>query len=372
MKTHVIFAPCWCDAGHGRHHGLRAPVTIVVVLWVGLLAARDARALMLKPGDIVAAGASAIFRVDPVTGNREIIADDVTGTGPDFWSAKVAVDRRGDVIAVATRADQPLETMVLRIDAATGNRNVIADDNVGTGPDFPVRGITIEPSGDILLLARCSIIRLDPGTGDRTVVSGDSIGEGPGFVSLHGLAVTETQGIFAVDDGSSGEEGPELLFHVNPTTGDRTIVSGMSVGDGPRLSSPEEAVVDANGNLLVISDIFSLVSDAAVLRVDPSSGDREIFTGAPVGDGPLFDDLDDIAIDLNGNVVLVDFDRNAIFRVDAMTGDRTILSDSSVGSGPEFVHLRSLAIVPVPEPGTLTFAFWALGAILLPRGRTRG
>ena len=103
------------------------------------------------------------------------------------------------------------------------------------------------------------------------------------------------------------------------------------VGSGPDLSSPGGIAIEADGNLVVIDN--NLV---AVFRVDPISGDRTILSDASTGSGPVFGSPIGIAIEADGSLVVTDFDLDAVFRVDPVSGDRTILSDASNGSGPNF------------------------------------
>jgi hypothetical protein len=80
---------------------------------------------------------------------------------------------------------------VLHIDGVTGDRTVIScwapstcpgGQLIGTGPDFfDPRGLAVSPSGSILIYSvggDPSVIAIDPTTGDRTVLSNSANGEG--------------------------------------------------------------------------------------------------------------------------------------------------------------------------------------------------
>ncbi len=108
-----------------------------------------------------------------------------------------------------------------------------------------------------------------------------------------------------------------------------------SVGNGPGFESPRGIAVEANGSLVVVDSGL-----AAVLRVDPISGDRVIISDASIGSGPAFDSPLSIAIEADGSLVVdtgrdpevvVDIGLDAVLRVDPISGDRVIVS--TAGSG---------------------------------------
>jgi len=243
---------------------------------------------------------NAVLQVDPVTGNRTVVSGcvgfDITtglcqvrGSGPSF--------RRP--LALAVEADGSLVVVdagftfngVLRVDPVTGNRVVLSDRFVGTGPpfEFPL-ALAVEANG-ILVVVNAGftfngVLRVDPATGDRVVLSGRFVGAGPLFLSPLALAVEADGSLVAVDAGL------KAVVRVNPVTGDRHIVSGCThfdlgspdcmntIGSGPSFSLPASIAIAPDG-FLVVTD-FGL---AAVLLVDPQTGDRSILSsrgGFPV------------------------------------------------------------------------------------------
>jgi outer membrane protein assembly factor BamB len=138
-------------------------------------------------------------------------------------------------------------------------------------------------------------------------------GGGPGFLSPQGIAI-EADGALVVGDF-------DAVFRVNPSTGERTIITDPSMGSGPSLSNFRRLAVTASG-ALVVPDIAL----NAVLRVDPTTGERRLISGNSVGRGPAFGGPHGIAVQADGTLVVTDFLLNAIIRVDPVTGDRVIVS----------------------------------------------
>ena len=118
------------------------------------------------------------------------------------------------------------------------------------------------------------------------------------------------------------------------------LVSNDSTGAGTDFISPWQIALDGSGNILVGD--HALLS---VLKVDPTSGDRTILSGAGVGSGPSLIQPQGIAVDSSGDIVVADDGRDAVVGVDPANGDRTTLSDSSTGTGPSFSSPLGIAVV---------------------------
>jgi sugar lactone lactonase YvrE len=125
------------------------------------------------------------------------------------------------------------------------------------------------------------------------------------------------------------DDGVNVVFRVDPVTGNRTIISGSGSGSGPGFSSPSGVAVEADGKLVVADWRAN-----AVFRVDQVTGTRTILSNAGAGSGPVFGDPYVLAVEADGNLVVADGGVNAVFRVDPVTGDRTIVSNATTGSGP--------------------------------------
>ncbi len=155
--------------------------------------------------------------------------------------------------------------------------------------------------------------------------------------------------ILVADIGSDFGAGPGGIFSVDPSTGDRTIVSGFGVGSGPSFSTPFEITVTPDGDILV-SDIFG----DSIFRVDPTTGDRTRVSGSGVGAGPAFGGPAGIALGPSNSLIvttvstyeIAGFNVGDVYRVDLATGDRTTLSSSflGIGTGPDLFRPVSVVI----------------------------
>lgn len=319
-------------------------------------------------GNLVVIDASlmAVLRVDPHTGVRSVVsaarlgADPLLGDGPPFENPKdIAIEKDGRMVVVDAGSLSP--PRLIRIDPTDGTRSILSDANVGDGPVFenPL-GIAVEDDGNLVVVNvggdhTARVLRIDPLTGHRSILSDDSTGSGPPFGYPISIAV-EAAGNLVVLDAGALRAGTPRIWRVDPTTGQRTIVSDDTKGGGPSFGSPIGIAVEANGTLVVVESRAGL---RAVLRVNPLSGDRTIISGCQVVPGPLENCPDeqllgeglsfevplDIAVELSGNFVVVDAGSGVVLRVLPATGERSVVSrPTSVGSGPSFQSPLGIAV----------------------------
>jgi hypothetical protein len=202
-------------------------------------------------------------------------------------------------------------------------------------------------TGDILVTdqiggtnGRGALLLVHPTTGQRTVFSDfGKPAQGPlGTGGLTSVAVGATGQIF-VSDLSSGESGLGALFGVDPTTGNRTLLSDFAQGQFQGqflygLASSATGEVIANLHLrtrLQRRDIHM----ETVVGIDPATDERALITNLTnPAQGRTDSDrvLTDLALESSGEIListmrLSDFLDSAIFRVDPVTGKRSLLSD---------------------------------------------
>ena len=141
-----------------------------------------------------------------------------------------------------------------------------------------------------------------------------------------------------VEDVLTIDADTDALIQVNPVTGDRTVVSASGTrGSGPGFLFTRGVITESDGQILVCEgDLTDTNNRPSILRVDPTTGDRTIISGcvdvacaSQVGTGPAFDTLFDIILDDNGDILVADTEIDTLFRVDAVTGDRTVLSSNT-------------------------------------------
>jgi sugar lactone lactonase YvrE len=187
--------------------------------------------------------------------------------------------------------------------------------------------IAVEASAQLVVVdsGLIAVVRVDPVNGNARLVSGNIIGSGPVLRAPVDIAV-ETVGSLVVVDAALG-----AVVRVDPVSGDRTIISDDATGRGPPFEFPFAIAVEADGQLVVVDDL-------RVVRVDPVSGDRTIISGCTevndslqcigptVGGGQSFASPVGIAVEANGRLVVTDSELAAVVRVDPVSGDRTLIS----------------------------------------------
>ncbi len=207
----------------------------------------------------------------------------------------------------------------------------------------PVDAALLSP-GDILVADLGSdpfgtipggIFKVDPSTGDRTIVTGFGAGSGPSIVNPVGIVIEESGNILASDLAG------DSIFRIDPSTGNRTLISGPGVGVGPGLGSPVGIAIDQNGNIVVSTNFSHSVGSAVgdVLSVNLATGDRSTLSSSflGIGSGPDLFFPFGIAINANGQILAVETsDGGRILQIEPSTGDRTIVSGSGVGAGTSF------------------------------------
>jgi streptogramin lyase len=278
---------------------------------------------------VVDAWFTRLVRVDPVTADRTISSgipgatgEAVVGDGAAFGSP-VGVDVEADGNLLVLDVDL---AAVFRVDPVTGDRTIVSDANTGSGPAFErlYGGIAVEADGNVVVTAGAgAVIRVDPVTGDRTIVSDADTGSGPAFGAPLGNVASE-RSIAVEADGNLLVLDAELVavFRVDPVTGDRTIVSDADTGSGAAFGAPLRGVaVEADGNVVVT--VVAAGAAGAVIRVDPVTGDRTIVSDASTGDGGALLGAYGIAVEADGNLVVTDDLLWAVIRVDPVSGDRT-------------------------------------------------
>lgn len=154
--------------------------------------------------------------IDLVTFTPTPIPLATAGGGPDFIVPQgIAVEADGTLVVIDFQA-------VFRVNPVTGERTIIANASRGSGPILSdSRRLAVEANGALVVpdIALNAVLRVEPSTGDRRLVSGNSRGRGPAFAGPHGIAV-QADGTLVVADSLLN-----AIIRVDPVTGDRVIVS---------------------------------------------------------------------------------------------------------------------------------------------------
>jgi hypothetical protein len=284
----------------------------------------------------------ALLAIDPVNGDRRLVSGDGRGSGGHLaFPRAVDFEMNGQIIVV----DSGLKA-VLRVDPVTGDRTVVSDAVTGTGPllDTPY-DVQIEPDGTLIvsdvseILLDPAIFAIDPTTGDRTIISSAAVGTGETLVRPSDLHL-DTNGDVLVADGNGGSP-PDTLLRVDRTTGDRSYVSQTLVGTGPDFSDLSGVTLGGTGEIYVTD-----VTLKAVFEVDPLTGDRTIIADPTTGTGAAIGQYLSIDTETDGDLIVVDVPLKNVASINPATLDRTVVSGMGVGGGPLFRDPRDVSIAP--------------------------
>lgn len=336
-----------------------------LLCWTG--AAAPAAGAELRPHDILVldTGVRAVLRVDAASGDREVISSPEVGAGAFFAHATDLELAPDGALLVLDRN----RYTVVRVDPASGDRSVLVPETRGRALGA-MRGIARAPSGEYLI--GCSgrrggaLYRLDPATGETRRVPWRP---GPGRPQprlANPLGLVFHGGRLYVADSRVGVLG------IDPQAweGRRLVPAGPREGE---VREPYDVAVAADGSVFVADK-----AGRAVLRVPPDGGAASIVSGAGVGAGPAFASPSGLAIDAAGSLLLADRGVPAIFRVDPDSGERSVLASAAVGRGPLRTP-RRLLVVP-GRASRARAALWAgagllalvMIALALQRARRRG
>ena len=177
------------------------------------------------------------------------------------------------------------------------------------------------------------MIIVDGKTGERSVLSGRGVGDGP---KLNGpVSVDELD----EDTLIISEFSSQSILFVDRKTGNRSYLTSTAPGgrgDGPTLGTRGLTIDPKDPSRLFATD-FAL---DAVFVVDIETGDREIYsstmTDKPRGDGPSLNNPFGISVASDGTIFVSDMGLRAVIAIDA-DGNRTIISSNEgKGTGVKF------------------------------------
>jgi hypothetical protein len=217
-------------------------------------------------------------------------------------------------------------TGLVAVDLPTGDREVVSDANVGAGTAIvDPRALAFDVNGGTCFVwdeGRSAVISVDVLTGNRLLVSSSTRGTGPALTSVRALAYDATRNrLLAVDVGAT----ETVLVAVDPGSGNRSLITGS----GTALELPRSMVVD--GDNAYVGD----ASLRAIVAVNLLTGDRSILSDSTHGQGPLFVSPKSLAL-MGGHVLVLDASVSTLYSVDLANGDRVVVSSGSVGIGIGF------------------------------------
>jgi len=221
---------------------------------------------------------------------------------------------------------------------------------MGTTFAQPIPGdaLVVDTSGGIDDVGQ--LFSVDPTTGDRVLISdfGDGT-QGPLGLTPTSVALEDPNNAL-VTDLNGGTDLRGQLYRVNLTSGDRTSVSDFGNGtQGPLGNSPRGVVLEDPLNALVM-DPGLAPNTGLLFRVNLTTGFRTVISDFGNGaQGSLGGFPSGITFEDPLNVLVVDpgagGDRGTLFRVNLTTGFRTVISDFGNGAqGPLGINPRNVTL----------------------------
>lgn len=142
------------------------------------------------------------------------------------------------------------------------------------------------------------------------------------------------------------------LMRVDPITGDRTVISSPTVGSGPPMTEVLRAAIIIDDTVLL--QHFTFPTSISLVGIDLTTGNRTTISSDSVGSGPVLRDFDWMTYEPSQEAVLgLSISDNTIMRVKLNTGDRTIVSTfTPVGGFPPFaifLHPDGRYLLPSAE-----------------------
>ncbi|RIK75188.1 MAG: hypothetical protein DCC68_21605 [Planctomycetota bacterium] len=345
----------------GNVRWFAAAVALAVVGVVG----SPASAVELRVGDILVAGFAendagdvvpAIVHVDPVTRNRVFLSGAGVGDGPAL------IGPRG----IAPNADRGIYVLdagakaILVVDPENGDRQIISGEGVGQGEPFNMPlGVWKRNDDSLLVVDRAAkaVFDVNPVTGKRTVISSPSVGSGPNLIEPNGITTALDGTILVASYGETiaEDEYHGLVYAIDPTTGNRSILADATHGDGLGFIAPIGITRIPDGRILMTDNWAAKVFD-----IDPATGNRTVFTESLGNATPVpnqFVSPLGIAGARDGSVYFFDVD-NELMRVGAAGGWASRFSCICVGfgEGPHILEAYGVGVVQVPEPAGMALA----------------
>jgi hypothetical protein len=137
-----------------------------------------------------------------------------------------------------------------------------------------------------------------------------------------------------IDGPDPWGQGEVIRFASSTSQG--TLTNNLSPLGAPNLDSPEDMAFDLNGNVVTADEGIS-TGVSQVVRVDRNTGVRTLISGAGVGSGPALNGPYSIAVEGTGDILVLDFNAaitaSRLLRI-TPAGARSVLSSNAVGAGP--------------------------------------
>lgn len=169
---------------------------------------------------------------------------------------------------------------------------------------------------------------------ELSFLTNNGIGTGPKLVWPDQLAITSDNKFAYVLDARQNARA--MLFKVDLATGNREVVSDLSIYDG---GSTAALALDEEHNRAFVA--FGLTIGV----IDLTTGKHEIIANQSVGVGPILSGVGDMIYDnVNDRLLVASSAEEFVLSLDLKTNKRSFLFDGTIGSGPALMPMASLAM----------------------------
>lgn len=279
--------------------------------------------------------AERVTAIDLGTGDRSILAGNNVGGGvTPFQMSKIDLDFDGGRILSGARNDP----FVYSIDLRSGHTSILFNVEDGNGPRAAsvTDSVLDLPNNRLLAVSGVGLFGVDLASGDRTLLADADLNNAHSLKSIQDMTLDSAANrVLAVETSDSSD--PTVL-DIDLSTGLRAPLSGAGLGNGPALAQPRGVILDRTRNRVIVADMAT----AGVLAVDLTTADRS-FISDPVNifsaTAVAIDDASRRLFALNRN-----FDRTELVEIDELTGARTEISGPDVGDGMAFDRFSDLAL----------------------------
>ncbi|WP_231758839.1 hypothetical protein [Microbulbifer elongatus] len=258
-------------------------------------------------------GAGKLMGVDLESGDRQILSGPERGSGPAFSQLiHLATSASGDIYVV----DQG-DTSIKKVDPISGNRTVVASELVGcceaiTSPT----GIEVNPAGTkAVLLDGNRVLTLDLMTGNRALLSDEAGNE----IQDIGALASDFEAGYAYGLKWSGGD-PAVLYRIDLETGDRELL--LSDFEGQTFPGATAMSYDPVRNKLMLTARFEW-DRYYEIDLDLLKSENKFF---PDGDFYFSQNSLSALIGVDGRLFAIANNPNFVAELDPETSDLVVIS----------------------------------------------
>jgi sugar lactone lactonase YvrE len=252
---------------------------------------------------------------------------DGAGTGASFKGpSSVVVDASGNVIVADSNHHRIRKvTPGGVVTTLAGSGSPAFADGTGTRASFfNSYGMAVDVSGNLVVAdnGNARIRKMTPGgvvstlAGSGSIAFADGTGAGASFAGPCGVALDAVGNAFVGDTNNHRIRKVTPGGVVSTLAGSGSVAFADGTGAGASFYSPMHVAIDISGNVIVAdmgNHRIRKVTPGGVVSTLAGSGTGSFFDGA--GIDASFNNPRGVAIDLNGNILVADWDNSRIRRI---------------------------------------------------------